>query len=268
MIRTSTRYLRVARSFAVNCLVRDMSFRADFLMRMVTDLMWYVMLVFFYHIIFTRMTSEIAGWTYDRMLVLLGTVYAGNKLFQGFFLGNCNELSEQIRTGNLDFVLLKPINPQFMVSLRYIDYSSLINVPVGLAMVVYGAVRLGIDFSPIVWAEYLLLLGAGVVILYALMFMLASTSVWMVRNEGLTMLYFSTTSFARYPAEIYRLRWLSVILTYVIPMVVVANSPAKVLFGDLQAWAAGYAVAAAIVLLWLSNRFFVLALRSYRSASS
>ena len=42
---------------------------------------------------------------------------------------NADEFSELIRTGNLDFALLKPIDTQFLVSLQRIDWSSLGEFP-------------------------------------------------------------------------------------------------------------------------------------------
>ena len=37
-------------------------------------------------------------------------------LVETFFLENCSEFSELIRTGNLDVYLLKPIDEQFLIS--------------------------------------------------------------------------------------------------------------------------------------------------------
>ena len=40
-----------------------------------------------------------------------------NSLVQAFFMPNCEDISELIRTGGLDFALLKPIDTQFLISL-------------------------------------------------------------------------------------------------------------------------------------------------------
>ncbi len=45
---------------------------------------------------------------------------------------NANEFSELIRTGGLDFALLKPIDTQFLISFRRIEWSALSNFVVGL----------------------------------------------------------------------------------------------------------------------------------------
>ena len=56
------------------------------------------------------------------------------QLVQAFFMPNAEELSEQVRTGGLDFALLKPIDTQFLVSLRRINWSSLGNFFVALLL--------------------------------------------------------------------------------------------------------------------------------------
>ena len=58
-----------------------------------------------------------------------------NSLVQAFFMTNVDELSELIRTGSLDFALLKPIDTQFLVSLTRIEWSSLGNFVVGLVLI-------------------------------------------------------------------------------------------------------------------------------------
>ena len=50
-----------------------------------------------------------------------------NSIVQMFFMPNAEEFSELIRTGGLDFALLKPIDTQFLISLRKVDWSSLAN---------------------------------------------------------------------------------------------------------------------------------------------
>ena len=119
----------------------------------------------------------------------------------------------------------------------------------------------------------MLLVAAGIVILYSLLFMFAITSIWLIRQTGLEQLWFYTVSFARYPAEIYKnfaggVLWFA--LVFVIPILLVANLPASVViratFDDY--FLVAYLVVAAVVLLIVSSLVFRLALRWYRSASS
>jgi ABC-2 type transport system permease protein len=106
------------------------------------------------------------------------------------------------------------------------------------------------------------------------MIVMAATSVWLGRNQGLYEFWFYVTIFARYPRDIYAgsaagniLRFL---FSYVLPILVVITVPAEVVAGRLldPSWISAVSVVAAAAGLYLSRRVFYLALKSYRSASS
>ena len=74
----------------------------------------------FYLLIFqyTDSIGADTGWGKCEFFVFLATTMFINSLVQAFFMPNCEEFSELIRTGGLDFALLKPIDTQFLISLR------------------------------------------------------------------------------------------------------------------------------------------------------
>src|SRR5260221_14313968 len=76
---------------------------------------------------YTTTIGEGTGWGKYEFFVFLATGLFVNSLVQAFFMPNCEEFSELIRTGGLDFALLKPIDTQFLISLHKIDWSSLAN---------------------------------------------------------------------------------------------------------------------------------------------
>ena len=114
----------------------------------------------------------------------------------------------------------------------------------------------------------------GVAIFYSLMIALAATSVWLGRNQTLFDFWFYITNFSRYPMEIYRGPFgtpLRRFFTFVIPVLVVVNVPARLMAKPLEAqsWPlAVFALAAAIASVWASRMIFNRAMLSYRSASS
>src|SRR5262245_28237806 len=100
-------YLRVFLTFARNSLVRDMTFRANFLIDAVTSLAWMAMNLGFYLLIFHYVAQHgVADWTKYQFFVFIATTVIINSLVQAFFMPNASEFSELIRTGNLDFALL------------------------------------------------------------------------------------------------------------------------------------------------------------------
>ncbi|MCH7726668.1 MAG: ABC-2 family transporter protein, partial [Planctomycetes bacterium] len=141
-------YLRVFRTFARNSLIRDMTFRTNFVLQCISSISWTLMNLGFYLLIF-KFVDQIGpntGWRRDEFFVFLATTWFVNSLVQTFFMPNAEEFSELIRTGGLDFVLLKPIDTQFIVSLRRVAWSQLINFFFGLLLLTYALSHL--DYRP------------------------------------------------------------------------------------------------------------------------
>ena len=233
-------YLSVLAMFARNSLVRDMTFRTNFLIECVTSLTWMLMNLGFYVLIFnyTRSLGPGTGWGQYEFFAFLATTMIVNSLVQAFFMPNCEEVSELIRTGGLDFALLKPIDTQFLISLRKMEWSSLSNFVGGLCLLMYSVYRLTtrgenpVVLSPLTVGLYLFYVGCGVAILYSLMIGLAATSIWLGQNRSLYDFWFYITNFSRYPMEIYQGRIgtpLQLICTFIIPVLIVVNVPARII---------------------------------------
>ena len=275
-------YWQIFLAFARNSLVRDMTFRVNFVIECVSSLSWALMNLGFYLLIFqyTRQIGANTGWGQYEFFAFLATSMLVNSLVQAFFMPNCEEFSELIRTGHLDFALLKPIDTQFLVSLHKVDWSSLANFLLGAALLAYSLHGLFVraeaplGFHPWVVLLYPVYVLCGVAILYSLMISLAATSIWLGRNQTLYDFWFYITNFSRYPMEIYSGRWGSPLrwaFTYLIPVLIVVNVPARLValpFHPENAWLCLFALAATGGSLLASRALFLRALESYRSASS
>src|SRR5262249_12842338 len=114
----------------------------------------------------------------------------------------------------------------------------------------------------------------GVGITYSLLLCLTATSVYFVRNQSLYELWWLFTSLMRYPREIFRGPWgspIGLVFTFVIPILLVVQVPASAMaraIDPLNPGLLGFTAVTTVLLLWSSRRFFRLALRKYRSASS
>ena len=274
--RVRPSYGRVFLTFARNSLVRDMTFRANFIIECVTSLSWMAMNLGYYLLIFqfTPSIGQNTGWGQYEFFVFLATTLFINSMVQAFFMPNIEEFSELIRTGGLDFALLKPIDTQFLISLQKIDWSSLSNLLFAAGLLAYSLVHLPALPSLVQVVLYPIYILCGVAILYSLMITLAATSVWLGRNQTLYEFWFYITNFSRYPMEIYRgtvgtpLRWF---FTFVIPLLIVVNVPAQLMAKPLaaQSWPlALFALFATGGALWGSRAIFRRSMLSYRSASS
>lgn len=266
-------YIRVFLTFARNSLVRDMTFRANFLIEAFSSLTWMLMNLGFYLLVYSY-TRSISGWGQYEFFAFMATTMIINSLVAAFFMPNAAELSELIRTGGLDFALLKPIDTQFLVSLAKIEWSSLSNFFFGVGLLLYSLAA--IDYAP-PWYVILLYpfyVVCGTLIMFSLMTCLAATSIWLGRNQSLYDFWFYITIFSRYPMEIYQgsygypLQWF---FTFLVPVLVVVNVPARLVAKAMTEpyWHLTlFALFATAASLWISRRMFQAALKSYRSASS
>src|SRR3954451_2119105 len=274
-------YFRVFLMFVRNSLVRDMMFPANFIIESISSFGWVMMNVGFYLLIF-KYTSQInsgntAGDAWDKyqFFVFIATSMFINSIVQMFFMTNADEFSELIRTGGLDFALLKPIDTQFLISLRKVEWASLANFVVAAVLMAYALPRVA-DLQITVWRviAYLVYVVGGIGILYSLMIVLAAVSVWLGRNTSIYDFWFYITTFSRYPMEIYsgplgsRFRFGC---RFVLPVLTVVNVPARMLAKPLRAQYAPlalFAIAATVDSFVASRWVFQRALLSYRSASS
>ena len=284
-------YLKVFLTFARNSLIRDMSFRMNFVLQCFSSMSWAAMNWGLFKIIY-RHTGEIGrgtGWHENEFFIFLGTVWIVNSLIQTFFMANAEEFSELIRTGNLDFALLKPIDTQFLISFPRVNWASVPNGILGVLLIIYSLLQIYEQnpeaavqkhFSWFSIPVFMFFVGCGATVMYSVMICLASTSIWFGRNQNLYNFWFYITNFYRYPMEIYQrgggigmALWCT--FTFVIPILVVSNIPARILAQPLgspwKRWEWGLAGFAIIASIWsvLASRWeFRKALLSYRSASS
>ena len=121
----------------------------NFILQCMSSISWAVMNFGLFKIVYQH-TSSIgrgSGWEENEFFIFLGTVWVVNSLVQTFFMANAEEFSELIRTGNLDFALLKPIDTQFLISFPRINWAQLPNGILGVGLIIYSLIQLGNDPS-------------------------------------------------------------------------------------------------------------------------
>ena len=253
-----------------------MLFRGNFVVTAITRAVWFSVQLVLFEIIY-RAVPDIEGWTRPEYFVFMGTVTLVNTIIETFLMPNCARFSELIRTGDLDFALLKPIDPQFLVSFERVELPNLTQGLLALGLITYSFVQIGHAPSLAGVAVWALLVICAVVFYYSVMLSLAATSVFFVRNSGLYDFWFYITVFGRYPRAIYEsaatrsglAEGILIGFSYVIPILLVVTVPARVILG--KATEPQFLVLTpllTVVMVIASRRVFIWALSRYRSASS
>jgi ABC-2 type transport system permease protein len=225
------RYLRIYSALWKNSVTREMIFKSNFLLWIVVELLWFGLQLSFIGVLYLH-TTHIGSWTQWEVVLLIGASHFIQQIFQAFFLINCTNLSELVRTGKLDFLLLLPVNTRFVVSLRQVDLGAFVNAFSAVGVMVYAARQLHLVPTFLQVAGFLVLCLAGILIHYSLMFLLASISFWTVKAQGIVWGYYNLFQIARMPDEAFR-GLFKAIFTFAIPMLLVTNVPVRVLVDKL-----------------------------------
>lgn len=266
-------YARVFAAFLRNAWTRESSFQANFLTMLVTRLFWFGMQVLLFDVIY-RQVNQINDWSREEYFAFIATGMLINAIVEAIFMPNLAQFSELIRTGNLDFALLKPIDTQFLVSFEKLDLGMLTQILLAGGLLLYALIERGTIPSVTSTVLYLVLIAAAVCFFYSLMLSLAAISVFFGRNQGLLDFWFYVTIFARQPSSIYSGSPAGEIIrftfSYVLPILLVVTVPARVLLGKLlePTWLSGLTIASGLASLAISRAIFQWSLRFYRSASS
>ena len=141
------RYIEIYSIMLRNSLIREMSFKANFLLWMIVEVLWFCGQIVFFSIIFGQV-DRIGDWTKWEVVLLVGTHQMIAQLFQAFFFVNVANIPELVRTGKLDSLLVLPIDSQFAVSTKQFGLDSIVNAILGGVVVCVSLSQLGTVPTP------------------------------------------------------------------------------------------------------------------------
>jgi len=260
------RYLRIWLSFLKMSWMADLEYRANIVLRVITEIVWYGMQLSVFEVLYTH-TDSISGWTVNDMRVFMGSLFLCDVIFMILFHENMDHLWSTVRKGDLDLYLVKPINSQFMVSCRKISASYFINLILVAAYLTWAVSQLGRPVSVLQVGTFLVMILLGVLLSYTLRFLFATLTVVLQDAGNIQFVWYQLYRLATRPDPIYP-QFLRYLVLTVFPVAFFASVPSRVLVEGIEI---KYLLAAPVMafgLLFLSNYLWERALRNYASASS
>jgi ABC-2 type transport system permease protein len=260
------RYLRLLVIFYKNSLLRELEYRVNFLANAFMSVFWLTwgilgVSVFFLH------RNRMGDWTFPEALMVVGLFTFFEGVIEALLRPNVGAVIEQIRDGTLDFVLTKPVNAQFIASLRNLVIWRLVDVILGMMVILYGLSQLHVTPTPAQVMFFIAMVISALMMVYSIWLIMVSLAFWFVRIDNITELFYAFYEAGRYPVTIYR-GVVRVLLTFIVPIAFITTFPASALLGRLDMTTASIGFAFALGLFIFSNRFWNFALRYYSSASS
>ncbi|HEY6224957.1 MAG TPA: ABC-2 family transporter protein [Gemmatimonadales bacterium] len=245
--------------------VEELQYRANFIASVLATSFW-IATALLTLALFFRHTTRLGGWDYWEVVVLLGVFNALTGVIEAILRPGIGQLADEVKSGALDLVLVRPADAQLFVSFRKLDLWRLTDIVLGLALSAYALVRLG--RVPTVWQSgaFLVALAAAAIVVYAIWVALMSLAFWFVAVENLSVLFDAVYEGARYPVSAYpgALRF---VFVYLVPIAWATTVPASALTGRVSPLIGLGAAAVGAAAFLLSRLLWRTALKRYTGAS-
>ena len=257
-------YLAVYQKFAATSFTEAMSFRTSFVLLVLMDIFFYFSSLATVSFIYDHVET-IGPWNRSQLMFFISFMLAVDHLHMTFISESFWMMARQIKTGDMDFILLRPLHSIFSVFFRHVRASSLFNTPVVWGVLIYYGRAL-----PLEWYQWVLippLLIAAFILLALIEFLVSTSMFWMTEGMGINFLRMQMQSLSRWPDFIYQ-GISKRIFTVAVPLLLIGSAPVHFLY-DFQNWHYLVGMGLAIVILWkVLLVLWRIALRRYESASS
>ncbi|MBI4062556.1 ABC-2 family transporter protein [Candidatus Gottesmanbacteria bacterium] len=241
-------------------------YRSNFIGDIVSSLSWGIFSVISILILTSRVVS-VFSWTRLELLTLTAVYSVIVGIFHIVSTPNFSRYAQQIHWGDFDFILLKPIDAQFLLGFRLFNYSGIIRVVLGLLLVLYLLFLQNISIVIINILLFLISTIGSYILLYSLWSLIMTATIWFTRLYNLDELMFTIMGTGRYPKEmIEEIR--NFLVIFLLPITYVVTTPTKILLHreSLNDYVLLFAVG--IGLFIMQRKFWKFALKYYTSASS
>ncbi|NCN06579.1 MAG: hypothetical protein GW946_01900 [Candidatus Pacebacteria bacterium] len=210
--------------------------------------------------------STLGGYSSDEMLVFF-LVYQVIDSFSQALFRNVYVFGNQVKNGELDFLLIKPLNPLFRILTDKPDINDLLFLLPTVGVSFYLLSTLTISVTPVSILLFAVLFVNALVIALALHILIVAIAVSIVEIEGLVWLYRDLTSLGRFPVSIYH-ESIRLVLFFLIPIGLMLTVPAQVLLNLKPSVGIALVFGITGLLLLSSLQFWKYSLKKYTSASS
>ena len=263
------RYGRLYRAFLGQWLKTLLQYRFNFVVGVASTLVQQAtgLLVIWVAMLRVPRIGDLGGWSRDEILFLYGLLLLA-KATNHLVADNLWSLGIlYIRTGRLDTLLVRPVNPLFHLLVDRFGHDGLGYLALGAVLVCRSALRVGILWTPFKLAYLAAAVLSGGAIFIALNLITATVGFYIIDALPLTLAVFQTHELAQYPVTLYR-KGLRVLVMCAVPYVFASYVPASYLLGKDASWLVGAGPLVAGGLLFVGYRLWLRGLAQYGSTGS
>jgi ABC-2 type transport system permease protein len=266
MLARARTYILLLGSFFRASAISDLEYRLNITVKIITDIFWYAAQLSVFEVLF-RHTNSISGWTIDSTRVFMGLLFVVDACWMMLFSENLDRFSEKVRKGDLDLLLTKPVNSQFMMSFQRFNTAYIGNIIIASSWLIYALSRLPGEVSWVRLGLLVITVPCSLAITYSLRFLFSVQALIFTRAENINYVWYQIYRLGTRPDALYP-AWLRYTILTILPVGFLASVPARLILNKPNWYLLAAAVGLALVCVYLSTRFWRFALRFYSSASS
>lgn len=260
------RYFRIFTTYLRLGILSELEYRANLWVQLVESALGLLVALGGLWVVFAH-TDRLGDWLPEQLLALVGVHMLVGGIIRFIISPSLQRFMQDVRRGTLDFVLVKPVDAQFVVSIQQVQVWKLVDVLVGVGVLATAMLRLGSIIGVVEAFTFGVALVAACAIVYSFWVILATIAFWAVRVENLFEIFNALFMAGRWPVGIYP-QWLRLILTFVVPVAFAVTMPAQGLIGQLTPLALVGVAALGVLSLMASRFFWLYGIRRYSGASA
>lgn len=260
------RHLRLFTLFIKISVMNELQYRANFYVQIFQSILSLIVALGSLSIVYDH-TESLNGWTSSELLAIVGVYFLIGSGIRTVIQPSMQQLMQDIRLGTLDYVILKPVETQFIVSVRQVQMWKIADFFIGLVLISIGISQMGVHVQPQDVVIFIFLLICGLLIVYSFWLALATITFWFIKIDNILVIFETMYEAGRWPVRIYP-SWLEIILTFLVPVAFAVTIPVEGITGRVSSGTILFAATLAVAALVLSHYFWRIGIRAYSGASA
>lgn len=263
-------YLVLYAAFARVTFLTQLEYRGQYFVRMLSKIVAWSS-GFITILIMLNQFNVMGNWTKYEILFLYGMDMLSYSIAGTFFMGPFGKLPRLIQRGELDQVLLRPVNPMIYLICTKVSAGYTSNYIIGVLMIAICIQKLSISFrmGEFLWFVMVML---GATLIHAAAFIFTAVpAFWILKSDGLADLFYRNLErFISYPLTIYS-RGIQILLTFLLPYAFINYYPSQMFLGKQELLPSVFQYLTpfiGVVLFWASYQFWKKGLEAYQGTGS
>ncbi len=217
------RNIKIYFSFLGASLKRMIEYRVDCIIGMISQIAFQVIELIFIWIVFQN-TDNIAGWTFEHLLLLYGVTMLSLAVTDVLFDSTYSIGYRLIRKGKFDTILLRPVHPLISILGESDTTTSLGYMVLSIILIISMLIKLQITITALLVFKILYLGILGGLIIGGIQTAFSIAGFWTYKSNEVVWSVFQLHKLAEYPIEIYN-KFIKVLITLIFPFAFAAYYP-------------------------------------------